>query len=238
MGGSGSSYSKNHKLTQEDIKKRLQREDSDAYLFDVEYQKLKAEQERLAEEYAREREEYLRISEELRQEMSDGTATDADMARFMAVLSDRGVELQERQQKMQGEMDKLVDARADIDQQMEELRKNAFSGATRAYTPVKRNEDYKGFKTEGIGMANAKVVEMRPEEYLRRVAYDFTGGGMENLIKGMSPSAIERYMMAMLRGTKYNPSALNYKGNKTSGTVQALAALMNGYDKIPVMIIE
>lgn len=236
MGGSGSGYSKNHKLTQEDIKKRLQREDSDAYLFDVEYQKLKAEQERLAAEYAREREEYLRISEELRQEMSDGTATDADMARFMAVLSDRGVELQEQQQKMQGEMDKLVDARADIDQQMEALRKNAFSGATRSYTPVKKSDDYKGFKTEGTG--NAKVVEMRPEEYLRRVAYDFTGGGMESLIKGMSPSAVERYMRAMLRGTKYNPSALNYKGNKTSGTVQALAALMNGYEKIPVMIIE
>ena len=238
MGGSGSGYG-NGKLTSEDIKKKFQQEESDAYLFDVEYEKLKAEQEKLAEQYSEQREKYLKITEQLRNEMSEGTASEADMARFMAVLTDRGVELQEQQEELQGTLDKMAEQRADLDNQIEALRRNAFSGSTRAYQPAKKSEDYKGFKNEnGENMGDAKVVEMRPEEYLRRVAYDFTGNGIQSLIKGMSAAAVERYMRAMNRGTKYKAPTLNYGGHRTSGTERALAALMNGYSKIPVMIVE
>lgn len=238
MGGSGSGYSKNVKLTNEELKKRF-REESDAYLFDVEYEKLKAEREKVEEKYAKAREDYLRITEQLRQEMSEGAASEADMARFMAVLTDRGVQLQQKQAELEDELNDMAQMRANVDNKIEALRNTAFSGATKSYQPVKKSDDYKGFKNEsGKDMGQAKVVEMRPEEYLRRVAYDFTGNGIQSLLNGLSASAIERYMRAMSRGTRYKSPSLNYKGKKTSGTERAIAALMNGYSKIPVMIIE
>ena len=88
MGGSGAGYTpKTLHLTSEDIKRRLREGGSDAYLFDVEYEKLKKEEERLQAEYEREREKYLKITEQLRQEMLNGTATDADMALYNNLIA-------------------------------------------------------------------------------------------------------------------------------------------------------
>ena len=236
MGGSGSNYDKDNKLSKEDIKKKVKKQDSDAYLFDVEYEKLKKEREEAQAKYADARDRYLRVTEQLRDEMANGTASDTDMARFMAVLTDRGIELQEQQAQIQKELDSVGEQVASVESRIEELRQNAFSGSTHAYQPINKEEEYKGFRNEERG--EAKVVEMRPEEYLRRVAYDFTGNGMQNLLNGVSAASVERYMRAMARGTKYKSPSLNYKGSKASGTERALAALMNGYSKIPVMIIE
>ena len=227
---------KRKKKLEEQIEEARKKADSDAYLFDVEYEKLRAEQEAAQREIEQAREELQRITEELRQEMYDGTASEADMARFMAVLTDRGAQLQKQQEKMREEMDSLYEQRAEIDQRMAELRVKAFSGSTNAYVSADKN-DYKGFDAERGG-TKAKVVEMRPEEYLRRVAYQFTGNGMEAMLKGMSPAAVERYAKAMLRGTKYKAPSLNYKGQQTSGAEKALAALLNGYSKIPVLVVE
>lgn len=241
MGGSGQNYKGGLKLTSEDIKRRHKKLDGDAYIFDVEYEKLKKEQERLEREYEHEREEYLRISEELRREMMNGTATEQDMTRFMAALTDKGVMLEQQQQKMQKEIDDLANQRADIDQQMNELRKKAFSGSTSAYQAVDRDTDYKGFKldnTNQINYGNAKIVEMSPQEYLRRVAFDVKGNGMRDLVENMSPSNVDKLARQMLRGIRFSAPSLNYRANSTKGDERALAALLNGVGRIPVMIIE
>lgn len=229
------------RLTSEDIKKKLrQNEESDAYMFDVEYQKLKLEQERLEEEYEREREKYLRISEELREEMLNGTASEADMARFMSALTDKGVELQQEQARMQETINDLSSQREDVEEQMNALRKRAFAGSTTAYQNA-NNNSYEGFKvdsTNGVNYANAKIVDMTPQEYLRRVAFGFKNGSMDELVNDANPSAVERYMRQMLRGTKYGAPSINYSNGSYGGTERALAAVMNGYKRIPVMIVE
>lgn len=243
MGGSGSGYGK-HKgaMTEEELKRKHKKEDSDAYLFDVEYEKLKKEREEAEKEYAKARDEYIRISKELREEMANGTVTDSEMARFMAVLSDRGVQLQEEQVKAQEQIDKMAEVQADVETRMNELRMKAFGGNTRAWNSADRNNDYKGFKMDSSDKryANAKVVEMTPEEYLRRVAFDVKGKGMDNLIHNASPSSVEKYMRQMLRGYRFGAPSLNYKSSSTSkgGEERALAALLNGYGRIPVMVIE
>lgn len=240
MGGSGQRYGRNGAhLTEEEIKRRHRSADSDAYMFDVEYEKLKKEEERLQAEYEREREKYLRITEQLRQEMSNGTASDADMARYMAMLTDRGVQLQQQQQKMQENIDKLNEDRADVQNQMNELRMNAFAGSTNAYQSADRREDYNGFKSDSE-RGTAKVVEMSPEEFLRRATFGENGkGSLQSLLSSMRPSDIEKYMRQMLRGTKYNTPSITAGGNSSNiSNARVLAALLNGYHKIPVMVIE
>ena len=240
MGGSGAGYSPNTlHLTSEDIKRRLREGGSDAYLFDVEYEKLKKEKERLQAEYEREREKYLKITEQLRQEMLNGTATDADMARYMSALTDRGVQLQQQQQKMQESINQLADQRADVQNQMNELRKRAFSGSTNAYQSADRNTVYNGFKIDSNNRyANAKIVEMTPQEYLRRVAFGFNNNSIDSLVNSASPATVEKYMRQMLRGTKFNSPSLNYSRGSMVGVERVMAAMMNGYQRIPVMVIE
>lgn len=227
-------------MTAEQMKRKHKAEDSDAYLFDVEYEKLKKEREEADKKYEQARKEYMRISEELRSEMENGTASDADMARFTAILTQRGVQLQQEQAKMQESIDQLAEQNADIENRMNELRMQAFGGNTRAWNSADRNTDYKGFKLDSTDnkYANAKVVEMTPQEYLRRVAFDVRGKGIDELLNSASPSQVEKYMRQMLRGTRFNAPSLNYRNRSSNGDARALAALFNGYQRIPVMVIE
>ena len=239
MGGSGANYLRNKKgLTEEDLKDTIKKGDGDGYIFDVEYQKLMEEEDRIRDEYERAREEYLRISEELKREMENGTATEADQIRFMALLSDRGVAMQQEQQKMESTMQSLIDQRADVDRQLEDLRKNAFSGATRAGNnkTADPSEKYKGFRSDNWG--ESKVVEMSPVEYLRRMAFQFGNGNMESLLRTASPREVEKIARQMRRGIKFNSPSLNYGLNKALGNQQVLAALLNGYKRIPVLVVE
>ena len=226
-------------LTNEEIKKKHKQEDGDGYLFDVEYEKLKKEREEAEREYKAARDEYYKITEELRQEMANGTASETDMARFMAILSERGVQLQQQQEQMQKEVEKATAQVADVEDRMDELRMKAFGGNTRAWNPGGHERDYKGFNTEsGKKYAEAKLVEMSPIEYLRRVAFDVKGKGMDELLNSASPAQVEKYMRQMLRGTRFNAPGLNYKNGTTTGDTRVLAALMNGYGRIPVFVIE
>ena len=110
---------------------------------------------------------------------------------------------------------------------------------TRAWQSANPNGDYKGFKTDvDKKYADAKLVEMSPQEYLRRVAFDVKGKGMDELLQSASPSQVEKYMRQMLRGTRFGAPSLNYRNKTTTGDTRALAALLNGYGRIPVMVIE
>ena len=228
---------KDARLTEDQMKKRHKQEDGDAYLFDVEYEKLKKEREDAREEMEKAREEYMRVSEQLRQEMINGTASDTAVARFMSALTDRGVQLEQQQEKLQENISKVSERVADVENRMNELRMKAFGGNTRAWVSAKKDEDYKGFKTDSK-YGNAKIVEMTPEEYLRRVAFDVKGNGLKDMLSNMSPATVEKYMRSMLRGTRYGAPSLNFKSGKSSGDERALAALLNGYKRIPVMVIE
>ena len=240
MGGGGQRYgSQSSNLTQEQIRRRHRAVDGDAYIFDVEYEKLKKEEERLQRQYEREREEYLRVTEQLRQEMANGTASDADMARYMAALTDRGVQLERQQQRMQDSIDKLNENRADVQRQMDELRKNAFAGSTNAYQAADRREQYNGFKAESR-RTEAKIVEMSPEEYLRRAVFGANGAGsLRALLNSVPASNVEKYMRQMLRGTKFAAPSITSMGDSSArNNARVLAAMMNGYNKIPVLIVE
>lgn len=238
MGGGGQRYKKyKAHLTREQIMKQHQSVDGEGYLFDVEYRKLKDEEDRLQAEYERERDRYLRITNNLRDEMQNGTASQSDLARYMEVMSDRGVQLQQRQHRMQENIDNLNEERSDVQEQLNELRQNAFAGATSSYQPAQ--SDYSGFKSE-TNRTTSKIVEMTPVEYLRRATFGRNGAGtFQSLINSASPTEVEKYMRQMLRGTKYATPSINDNGRASkASTERVLAAMMNGYSKIPVMLVD
>ena len=151
------------------------------------------------------------------------------------MLTDRGVQLQQQQQKMEKALDSLADQRQDIDNQLAHLRQVAFAGMTRASEKPASEEKYRGFKQY---KGKETVVEMSPSEYLRRMAFQFGNGNMESLLRTASPSQIEKIARQMRRGTEFSSPSLNYGKGTTSGHERALAALLNGYKRIPVLIIE
>ena len=227
-------------MTEEEMRRKHKKEDSDAYLFDVEYEKLKKEREEAEREMEQARDEYVKVSEELRQEMMNGTASESDMSRFMAVLTERGVQLQQQQEQLMKQVNEVQDKVTDVENRMNELRMKAFGGNTRAWNNIDTNANYKGFKIDQMDKrwANAKLVEMSPQEYLRRVAFDVKGKGMDEILNSASPAQVEKYMKQMLRGTRFNAPGLNYKTRSSTGDARALAALLNGYGRIPVMVLE
>ena len=239
MGGGGQKYGKEKKrLTLAEIASKHRRSDSDAYIFDIEYEKLKREQERVAREYARRREEYRRISEQLRAELANGTATNTDIARYMEVISDRGAELQQQQVRMQTEIDELENERADVENRMNALRNQAFAGSAKVETPSNVRQQYDGFKAGN--RTKETIVEMTPEEFLRRAAFGRNGAGsIQQVLRSASPSEVEKYMRQMLRGTKFTaPSFSEEKGTTATANARVIAAMMNGYKRIPVMVVE
>ena len=128
-----------------------------------------------------------------------------------------------------------------MDNQMAELRNIAFSGATHSPTePVRDESEYKGFKTSitGQNYGEAKIVEMSPAEYLRRISFQFGDGSTQSILRNATPAVIRSIMTKMLRGTRYRAPSLDYKRGSISGNERAIAALLNGYQKIPVLVIE
>ena len=234
MGGNNYQKKKNA-LTEEDIKNAINKGDGDGYIFDIEYQRLQKENERLQREYEKARDQYARITRELREEMENGTETVADEARFMALLSDKGVELQQQQEEMEKAIDKIADERVKVDNELAQLRKVAFGGMTRAPSEPASEEKYRGFKPY---KGKEKVVEMSPSEYLRRSAFQFGNGTMESLLKSASPSLVEKIARQMRRGTGFDAPSLDYGKNESHGNARAIAALLNGYKRIPVLILE
>lgn len=107
-----------------------------------------------------------------------------------------------------------------------------------AYDDVLENikADQDGYLTDGN---NAYIAEMSPVEYMDRCAIEiFEKSHYVNLIGGIEPiGSVERYAKMMKEGTKFNLPVLNYETKNQEGRHRALAAYLNGIDKIPVLII-
>lgn len=117
-----------------------------------------------------------------------------------------------------------------------------------------RSTVYPGFRlTTNSGMdsylkdGSAKIVEMSPREYLERISYDIfshqRGGYFEAIttlrksLQGTSLKNIKRYAKDMKKGKKYDMPFLDYTGSRgQEGRHRALAAIINGYEKIPVLV--
>lgn len=148
----------------------------------------------------------------------------------------------EAQAKWESATNKLRDYEDTYVQQQKEALKKSN---TTASTKVK--DDYKGFQKDTATSyleelrkkGDAYIVEMSPKEYLQRCATDIFDSTYERQVRAVLADAKHTYELAdmMASGTKMYMPSLNYKEKGQEGRHRAAAAILNGIERIPVLIV-
>ena len=176
------------------------------------------------------------------------------LADMFATYTDRGKEIQD-------ELKDLRERSNELDRSIEDFR-NQLKGITATErekqldTYLKRDLEvsdqvqpsYQGFKTaesttpyidEQLRNGRAVVMEMSPREYIEQAAYRiFKGSTVESTVAGRSCSNVNKYAQQMRQGVKFETPYLNYKDSQQEGIHRALAAMLLGYKRIPVIIVR
>lgn len=137
----------------------------------------------------------------------------------------------------------VLNNRNRMNQQHEWLQR--ISTQSTMQKPTKQN--YPGFKlnestTSAIDNAlkngQAHVVEMSPKEYIERVNYQiFNKYTTAQNISGRSYNTVNEYAEMMRQGVKFDTPYLDYDEEGQEGIHRALAAIQNGYERIPVIVV-
>ena len=169
--------------------------------------------------------------------------------------SEKGEEIKSRIAKLRDERKKFDDEAKENNGQMRFIKQEAAVKQMEDYCIRKEKEpelkdardSYEGFTTETTGTSygddylksgKCRIVEMSPKEYLERCAYEiFDNGTMESTLNGAVDEDAKKYADMMKNGTKFDLPWLNYNGGGQEGRHRALAAYMNGLNKMPVLII-
>lgn len=152
-------------------------------------------------------------------------------------------ELYKERDTVQSKMDELNNETARIDNEHYQRELIVWANNTPKLQPI-TTQNYKGFsldtKTGSIESAvergDAVIVEMSPKEYLQRISYDVFKTSLQGGLRGVSISSIKKYATEMKSGTKYDMPWIDYKNGGQEGRHRALAAILNGYKKIPVAV--
>lgn len=225
---------------------------NDSYTNDPTYREAAA----AANKWFNERDKLQQQINEISKELDKEVVTDPELgrqySRLLGLYTERGKELdkqlkdlRERQKEVESKWTEATEyiARKDAENREKQVRD------WKANTPdivMATKKDYKGFELdthtpylqEHLQKGEAIIVEMSPKEYLQRVAYDiFNRSTMESTLRGTIPANVRKYARMMKRGTKFYMPSLNYNDKQQEGRHRALAAYLNGYDTIPVLIV-
>lgn len=251
---------KNNKpVTEEDIKKKLIKE---SYTDDPEYQKLSNEIHDLFDRRQNAKKKYRELKEELSKEQSVKPKSEWTTEDEIAdLLGERPVKYTEKGQKLKEEYDKAWNEynEADhewtekssklksIDESQHSKQKEEWAKADKEFSTDLKNE-YPGFKVNEsttpyidqlLKDGKAQIVEMSPQMYLHEIAHNiFDRGTLETSLRGTDVKNINKYMQMMKDGTKFDTPYLNYRDKEQEGRHRAIAAMMLGVERIPVIIIR
>ena len=101
------------------------------------------------------------------------------------------------------------------------------------------NKPTNDFLAKQIANGNAILVEMSPDEYIKRICYQIFETDLSTLFKySVYMPDIEKYAKDMKKGDEFPIGYIDYIRKKQEGRHRALAAYLNGYEKIPVYIIK
>lgn len=252
---------KNNKpVTEEDIKAKLIKADS--YTNDPKYKKLSDE----VQDAIRRRDEVKARTAELQEQLkkeqtikpkSEWTTEDE----IADLLGERPVKYTEKGKQLKAELDESRKKYKEADHEWSEKSQKLIS-LDKAQRDKQKQEwaiadkdismdvksEYPGFKVnestttpvdEALKSGKAIVVEMSPETYLHEVAHNiFPEDTIESTLRGTSVKNINKYMQMMKDGTKFDTPYLNYRTKGQEGRHRAIAAMMLGIKRIPVIVVR
>lgn len=194
--------------------------------------------------------------EEIRDEEAD-KALGRTMGDLFVSYTDKGKEIQAK-------MKPLVEEKERINEEIKyhENRLNEFNReqrmkqqnewlqriSTQSTMKEPTQSSYQGFKLnesttsrvdDALKTGQAKVVEMSPKEYIERANYEiFRQYTVAQNIGGRSVNSVNEYAEMMRQGVKFDTPYLDYKNEAQEGIHRALAAIQNGYERIPVIVVR
>ena len=202
-------------------------------------------------------EEWLSKDKELDKEVVDTEGLGHQLSKVLGFYTEKGEELAKEAKQLKTQMDEIEAQIKPLERTIErfeseyknkEIAKwqsenHQFSNRTR--------QEYEGFgqKTkiptfdESIEKGDVRVVEMSPKEYMQRVSYEIFGSSMTRTMNGVNLETAKKYAQEMQAGSQAPMPYLDYDGLLRVGMAQegrhrAIAAYLNGYDKIPVAVYK
>lgn len=162
----------------------------------------------------------------------------------LAELKDQLDDVSKRQKTLQLDIDKNQDFITQRDKTMSKAQRinygePRFEEASGKYPGFKTDETRTPYIDELIKDGKATIVEMTPEQYMHECAhYIFTDSTFEKVLRGRTDDVeTSKYAKMMRDGTKFDTPYLNYKDEQQEGLHRAVAAYINGIEKIPVVIV-
>ena len=158
--------------------------------------------------------------------------------------------LYKREDELNEKRDKALAKLQKLDRVEAERQKAQFDADSKAgkLTMTKQSQkEYNGFELdthtthyqELQKKGEATIMEMSPKEYLQRCAVDIFDSTYERQVRAAEADASHTFELVemMRQGTKMYLPVLNYAEKEQEGRHRAVAAMLMGIDKIPVLVV-
>ena len=250
--GSGTSGKPDYhkKITMDDLIRMVVGPDS--YYFGEEYQRAVRESREAREERDRATEEWKKLSEAVNKEVVVDPELGRDLSQLIGLYTDKGKALvpkrNEAMNKMTEAEHRWMEKRDAVDDLVQKAREIQLrKGVDESSVSAPTQKSYKGFQMDTgtpyyqdkLARGQAIIVEMSPKTYIEFTAKKiFNRSSMESTVQGTAPENVKKYASMMKKGTKFYMPVLNFQDNGQEGRHRALAAMLNGYKKIPVLVVR
>jgi len=161
----------------------------------------------------------------------------AEVRKKVDQLDSKRKELEEEVRKYQSVMNRYDTQNSK--KQREEYGRPEFKEAKGNYPGFKLNESTTSNVDRALKEGRAKVVEMTPEQYVRECShYIFNNSTVQKTLRSrLGNKDTEKYAAMMRQGVKFDTPYIDYTNEGQEGLHRAVAAYMNGIEKMPVIVI-